>query len=127
MNWSTKRKLQAVERLLDKMGLSFSAKGYTVKGGSTYLWVEQIDKEIRISDHAQPPFGGFAGDGKGRYGKSDYSVEPRNPEILDLKKWLSEEKQKLSKENDERSENDPSPYRLEYMRRQALRAVGKVL
>lgn len=68
---------------------------------STYLRVTDANGDsviVRISDHAQPEYGGYRvkGQEEGRFGASDFSIDPTNPrtvseQIADLVRALDNE------------------------------------
>lgn len=84
--WSTRRTVKAAQKVLDRLGCSFVQHGYIVKGASTYLITDGLT--IRVSDHAQPEYGGYNLERGERHGKADYSLDPTSPGVMAFQVWL---------------------------------------
>ncbi|SRR5258708_5979226 len=101
--WSTKRELNRAIKTVVGLGYDefddLEISGFTQKNASIYIWVTPLGLSIRISDHPQPPYGGFQ-EGRGRMGEADFNIEPRAREksryetkadrAQDLRWWLIE-------------------------------------
>lgn len=84
--WSTKRTVNRVHHLLDKMyGFGeYEFHGYTVPGSSYYFYLPN-GMTVRVSDHAQHPHGGYSVELGGRKFKADVSISPIEHRVEDLR------------------------------------------